>query len=303
MADELYEVLGVKKTASQAEIKKAHRARAKKHHPDLNPGDKAAEDTFKKVQAAYNVLSDEEKRRRYDAGEIDAEGNEAPRQYYREYADAGGSHPYASSAGYDDLGDIFSDIFRAQQQGGGKAHIRMQGGDVGYRMEISFLEAVNGAKKRITKPDGKTLDITIPPGHRDGQILRLRGQGMPGLGGAAAGDAHVEVHVKPHPEFVRRDQDILVQLPVGLHEAVLGTKVRVPTVRGPVMMTIPPGSNSGDTLRLKGKGVEAHGKLPSGDQLITLTVMLPEKPDTELQTFLEEWAKDHSYDPRQGAEE
>lgn len=302
MADELYDVLGVKKTATQDEIKKAHRARAKKHHPDLNPGDKAAEETFKKVQAAYNVLSDEEKRRRYDAGEIDAQGNETQRHYYREYADANADHPYASSAGYDDLGDIFAEIFRSQHHGGERAHIRMQGGDVRYRMDVSFLEAVNGAKKRITMPDGKTLDITIPPGHRDGQIMRLRGQGMPGIGGGEPGDAHVEVHVKPHPQFVRRDRDILVDLPVGLHEAVLGAKVRVPTVSGAVMMSIPPGSNSGDTLRLKGKGVDAHGKHPAGDQIVTLSVVLPEKPDKELRDFLEGWAKDHSYDPRTNAE-
>lgn len=300
MVEELYEVLGVKKDASQADIKKAHRSRAKKHHPDLNPGDKASEETFRKVQAAYNVLSDEEKRRQYDAGEIDAEGKETPRQFYREYADASGNHPYASSAGFDDLGDIFSDLFHAQQHGGEKAHIRMQGGDVGYRMEVSFLEAVNGAKKRITMPDGKTLDITIPPGHRDGQILRLRGKGMPGLGGGSAGDAHIEVHVKPHPTFRRRGRDILVDLPVALNEAVLGAKVRVPTARGSVVMTIPPGSNTGDTLRLKGKGVAALGKHTAGDQLVTLSVVLPKKTDAKLSAFLEDWAKDHGYDPRLG---
>jgi len=300
--EELYKVLGVQKNASQAEIKKAHRSRAKKHHPDLNPGDKASEETFKKVQAAYNVLSDEEKRRQYDAGEIDAEGNETPRQFYREYADAGGDHQYASSAGFDDLGDIFSDIFRAQQHGGEKAHIRMRGGDIGYRMEISFLESVNGAKKRVTMHDGKTLDITIPPGHRDGQILRLRGKGMPGLGGGSAGDAHVEVHVEPHRAFRRRGPNILVELPVGLNEAVLGAKVRVPTARGSVTMNIPPGSNSGDTLRLKGKGVAAYGKHAAGDQLVTLSVVLPKKTDVKLRAFLEDWAKDHSYDPRQGTE-
>ncbi len=302
MAEDLYNVLGVKKTASQEEIKKAHRAWVKKLHPDLNPGDKASEDTFKKVQIAYDILSDAEKRRQYDAGEIDAEGNEKPRQFYREYADAGGDHPYASSAGFDDLGDIFSDIFRAQQQGGERGRVRMRGGDVGYRMEVSFLEAANGAKKRISMPDGKTLDITIPPGHRDGQILRLRGKGMPGIGGGPEGDALVEVAVKPHPAFVRQGQDILVDLPVGLNEAVLGAKVRVPTIRGSVMMTIPPGSNSGDILRLKGQGIAADGKHSAGDQLVKLTVMLPKKPDQELRAFLEGWAKDHSYDPRQDAE-
>ena len=302
MADELYNVLGVKKTASQEELKKAHRSRVKKLHPDLNPGDKAAEETFKKVQAAYDVLSDEEKRRQYDAGEIDAEGNEKPRQFYREYADAGGDHSYASSAGFDDLGDVFSDIFRAQQQDGEKVHVRMQGGDIGYRMEVSFLEAANGAKKRISMPDGKTLDITIPPGHRDGQILRLRGKGMPGLGGGPDGDAHVEVTVKPHPAFVRRGWDIHVDLPIGLNEAVLGAKVRVPTIRGSVMMTIPPESNSGDTLRLKSQGVEADGKHAAGDQHVKLIVVLPKKADAELRAFLEGWAKDHSYDPREDAE-
>lgn len=302
MADELYQVLGVKKAASQADIKKAHRTRAKQHHPDLNPGDKASEETFRKIQAAYNVLSDEEKRRQYDAGEIDAEGKETPRQFYREYADAGGDHPYASRAGFDDLGDIFSDIFRAQQHGGEQAHIRMRGGDVSYRMEASFLEAVNGAKKRVTMADGKTLDITIPPGHRDGQILRLRGKGMPGLGGGASGDAHIEIHILAHRTFRRRDRDILIDLPIALHEAVLGAKVNVPTVRGSVTMTIPPGSNTGDTLRLKGRGVPGTGKQADGDQLITLSVVLPKTPDAKLSVFLEEWGKDHGYDPRQGLE-
>ena len=302
VAEELYEVLGIKKVASQADVKKAHRSLAKKHHPDLNPGDKASEEAFRKVQSAYNILSDEEKRRQYDAGEIDAEGKETPRQFYREYAAAGGGHPYSSSAGFDDLGDIFSDLFRAQQHGGKNAHIRRQGGDVGYRMEVSFLEAVNGAKKRVTMPDGKTLDITIPPGHREGQMLRLRGKGMPGLGGGSAGDAIVEVHVKPHRMFTRRGRDILIDLPVALNEAVLGARVHVPTARGSVAMTIPPGSNTGDTLKLKGKGVAALGKHPAGDQLVTLNVVLPKKTDAKLSAFLEDWAKDHGYDPRQGME-
>lgn len=300
MAEELYDILGVDKTASQEEIKKAHRMRVKKYHPDLNPGDKASEETFKKVQAAYNILSDEEKRRQYDAGEIDSDGNATTRQYYRDYADAGGEHPYASNAGFDDLGDIFSDIFRAQQQGGQRGNVHMHGGDVSYKLEVSFLDAANGAKTRVTMPNGKSLDITIPAGLRDGQILRLRGKGMPGIGGGTPGDAHVEVTVKPHRDFIRRGQDILINLPIGIHEAVLGEKVRVPTIRGSVMMTIPPGSNSGDTLRLKGKGIEAHGKQAAGDQFVTLTVMLPKKVDAEMQTFLEAWAKDHKYDPRDG---
>lgn len=305
MEDELYGVLGVAKSATSDEIRKAYRALAKKYHPDLNPGDSEAEETFKKIQTAYGILSDEEKRRRYDAGEIDAQGNESQRGYYREYASADGSNPYHSSAGFDDFSDMFSDLFRAggpAGQGGNRANIRMRGGDVRYSMEISLLEAVNGAKKRVTMPDGKSLDITVPPGQRDGQMLRLRGQGMPGLGGGDAGDAYVEVRVAPHKIFHRRGNNIHLDLPIALNEALLGAKVRVPTAGGAVTMTIPVGSNSGDTLRLKGKGVAAGKGRAAGDQIVTLRVVLPENPDEELTSFVEGWAKDHLYDPRAAME-
>jgi len=301
--EELYAVLGVRKDASDDDIRKAYRALAKKHHPDLNPGDKVAEETFKKVQGAHQILSDAEKRRKYDAGEIDAAGNETPRSYYREYASADGGRQYRSSAGFEDLSDIFSDLFRQRGQGGPEgANIRMRGGDVRYRMEVSFLEAANGARKRVTMPDGKTLDIAIPPGQRDGQVLRLRGKGNPGYGGAEAGDAYVEVQVAAHPVFERHGNDIHIELPVALHEAVLGAKVRAPTPSGDVTVTIPPGSNSGDTLRLKGKGVAAGPGRAAGDELVTLRIVLPEKPDDQLKSFLEGWAKSHGYDPRAGKE-
>lgn len=305
MADELYEVLGVSKDASSDDIKKAYRKLAKKYHPDLNPGDKAAEETFKKLQAANNLLSDPEKRKQYDAGAIDAEGNETRQQYYRDYAGAGGEHPYQSSAGYEDISDVFSDLFRAHARGGAQggggadgAEFRMRGGDVRYSIEVPFLEAINGAKKRVTMPNGKVLDLAIPAGLHEGQILRLRGQGMPGYGGGPAGDAYVEVHVAAHPGFRRHGNNIHTDLPIGLHEAVLGAKVRVPTVTGAVTMSVPAGSNSGDTLRLRGKGVPAAGGRPAGDQVVTLRVRLPKEPDAELKSFLAEWAKTHSYDPR-----
>ena len=307
---DLYEVLGADKTVSAEELRKAYRALAKKYHPDLNPGDKAAEDRFKAVQSAYDLLSDPEKRKRYDAGEIDAEGNETARTYYREYASAGDEHPYNSSAGYEDFSDIFSDLFgrggmgggAGSGMGGGRGNIRMRGGDVQYSMEVGFLEAVNGAKKRVTMPDGKTLDISIPAGLRDGQVLRLKGKGRPGIGGGEPGDAFVEIHVAGDSRFERSGNDILLELPIGLHEAVLGGKVRVPTTTGAVTMTIPAGSNNGSTLRLKGKGVPASGGKPPGDQLVTLRIVLPATPDDELKSFLEGWAKDHAYDPRQGME-
>lgn len=300
MAHELYEVLGVSKDASAEELRQAYRSLAKKYHPDLNPGDALAEETFKSVQVAYDVLSDKDKRRQYDAGEIDADGNEIQRGFYRDYAEADQSNPYQSTAGYDDLSGIFSDLFRAQGGKSENASVRMRGGDVRYSLEISFLEAMNGEKKRVLMPDGRSLDITIPVGHRDGQILRLRGQGLPGLGGGEPGDAYVQVHVSPHPQFHRQGNNIHIDLPIALHEAVLGGKVHVPTVNGMVSMTVPPGSNTGDTLRLRGKGVPASSQRRAGDQVVRLQIVLPKEPDEDLQGFLQEWAKNHSYDPRDG---
>ena len=302
MADELYQVLGVKKAATARELRDAYRALAKKHHPDRNPGDNAAEDTFKRVQAAYDILSDADKRRQYDAGEIDADGRETPRRFYREYANAGGDHPYRSQAGFDDLGDIFADLFRAQGGSSGGAHVRIKGGDLRFRLDVPFLDAANGATRRLTLPDGQTLDVAIPAGHGDGQVLRLKGKGMPGIGGGDTGDAYIEIRVEPHPMFQRRERDILVELPVALHEAVLGARVTVPTIHGPVAMAIPAGSNAGDTLRLKGKGIKARGHHAAGDQLVTLKVVLPDKADAELTEFLKGWAEAHGYDPRKTME-
>lgn len=302
MAEELYNVLGVKTDATQTAIKKAYRALAKKHHPDLNPGNKMSEETFRKAQTAYDILSDEEKRRRYDAGELDADGQETHREFYHEYATADAGHPYSSTANVEDFGDVFSSIFGAQQRDNGSAHLRIRGGDIGYKMEVTFLEAANGAKKRITMPDGKSLNIAIPVGHRDGQMLRLKGKGMPGHGGGDNGDAIIEVHTKSHRIFRWNGPDILVNLPVAIDEAILGAQVRVPTIRGSVNMSIPAGSNTGDILRLKGKGIEASGKRKGGDQLVTISIVLPKNADETLHDFVEGWAKDHKYDPRQGME-
>lgn len=300
-ATDLYAVLGVARDATPEVIRKAYRALAKKHHPDLNPGDKAAEETFKTIQTANDILSEPEKRQQYDAGEIDEQGNETSRRYYREYASADGEQPYNSSDGFEDYNDIFADLFR-NRTGGEQANTRFRGGDLRYTMEIPFREAINGTKKRVIMPDGKPLDITIPAGQRDGQVLRLRGKGGTGIGGGANGDAFVEVHVVADPLFRRHGDDIQIDLPVALQEAVLGAKVRVPTVTGAVAMTVPAGSNTGDTLRLRGKGVPAILDRKSGDQIVTLRIVLPETPDDDLKTFLEDWAKDHNYDPRAGME-
>ena len=302
MAEDPYKVLGVKPDASEEDIRKAYRELAKKLHPDLNPGDRAAEERFKQVTAAYDLLRDPEQRARYDRGEIDASGAERPQQrYYRHYADAEAGDRYRSQAGFSDFGDIFADLFGERREGATRG-FRLRGADVRYQLEIDFLEAVNGTRKRVTMPDGKTLDISIPAGLRDGQSLRLAGQGEPGIGGGPPGDAYVEVHVRPHPLFERRGNDIHMELPISLAEAVLGGRVHVPTPTGRVAMTIPKGSNTGSTLRLKGKGVPDPRGRTAGDLLVKLKVVLPDKPDAELEEFVERWSKKHPYDPRRGME-
>jgi DnaJ-class molecular chaperone len=296
-----YDVLGVPSTASQEEIRKAYRALAKKYHPDLHPGDKQAEDRFKEVAAAYDFLSDAETRARFDRGEIDASGAERrERAFYRAYGDGSAGANYApfGDEGASGFGaeDVFADIF-GRFGGGARTQFRMQGADVTYTLRCAFLDAVNGASKRITLPDGKTLDVTIPKGTRDRQTLRLKGQGMPGIGGGPPGDAYIEVHVEPHAFFTRKDDNVHVEVPVTLAEAVLGARIRVPTVDGPVTLTVPPGSNSGSTLRLRGKGVPAAGG-GRGDQYVTLKVVLPDPPDEALTEFLRTWGPAHPYDVR-----
>jgi DnaJ-class molecular chaperone len=299
-AKDPYEVLGVKKTASEDELRKAFRKLAKQHHPDLNPGKKESETRFKEVNAAYDLLSDKEKRARYDRGEIDAAGAERPQQrYYRDYAEGaeGGKYHGFSNIDIDDLGDLFS-AFRAGRSGGGRT-VRMRGTDRQFTLTIDFLDAANGAKRRVTL-GGKDLDITIPPGIEDGQVLRLQGKGEPGMGGGAPGDALIEVKVAPHFFFKRDGQDIRVELPVTLAEAVLGGRVEVPTTTGNVAMKIPKHSNTGAVLRLKGRGIKGAGGRPDGDQYVTLKVVLPEKPDPALEKFVEGWAEAHAYNPRKG---
>jgi DnaJ-class molecular chaperone len=293
LAADPYETLGVKKDASQEDIQKAYRRLAKKLHPDLNPGNKHAEERFKDISAAYDLLSDPDKRARFDRGEIDASGQERPRhRYYRDFAEGEGASAYTSGAGFSDFGDtddFFSEIFGRGAGGrGGGAAFRMRGQDVHYRMDVDFLDAVNGAKRQITLPDGSVLDVTIPAGTRDGQILRLRGKGRQGIGGGPPGDALIEVEVRPHPLFTRKGDDIHVELPISLEQAVLGGKIEVPTSTGAVTMTVPKWSNTGTVLRLKGKGVPRPDGT-RGDQYVALKVMLPEKPDPELERFVSQW--------------
>jgi DnaJ-class molecular chaperone len=283
-----YEVLGVTKDATADAIRKAYRALAKKHHPDLNPGNKQAEARFKEISVAYDLLSDADKRAKFDRGEIDESGNEKPRAYsYQDYAEGAPGAKYRAQEGMspEDLDDLFSFFNRGgggaggfgAGRGGEGATIRMRGSDRQYALTVDFLDAVNGAKQRLELAPGKSLDVTIPAGVRDGQVLRLAGQGGPGLGGGPAGDALIEIRVAPHALFKREGGDVLLDLPVTL------------------TMTVPPHSNTGTVLRLRGKGIAGKG-----DELVTLKVVLPAEPDAELDTFLKDWAAKHPYDPRKG---
>ena len=305
-----YSVLGVPRTASEDDIRKAFRQLAKKYHPDLNPGDKAAEAKFKEISQANDLLSDPEKRRRFDAGEIDATGQEMPpRGFYRDQAGGfGGKYERAGAhESFVDMGGVFSEMFGERRGFGAGGHgaggFDMSGMPVTYSLRVPFLVAARGGKQRVDLPDGKTLDIDIPEGMGDGQTLRLKGQGMPGSQGRPAGDAYVEIRVEPHAFFQPRDNDIHVDLPVTLTEATLGGKVRVPTVGGPVMLNVPAGSNTGTSLRLKGRGLLDRKSGQRGDQYVKLKVVLPEEPDGKLKEFLESWEAGKAYDPRKEMEQ
>jgi len=305
MAKDPYDILGVQKTDSEAAIRSAYRKLAKRHHPDVNPGKPEAAERFKEISAAYDILSDKDKRGRYDRGEIDAAGNEVPpqRPFYRDFADAAGREKYRGEAGFDaeDLESIFAQAFGARGFNGGAAgggrRFSMRGQDAQYHLTIDFLDAVNGTTRRVTLPDGRTLDVRIPAGVRDGQLIRLKGQGMPGIGDGATGDALVEITVAPHALFRREGEDIIVELPVTLQEAVLGASLEVPTIKGPVRLTIPPNSGTGTRLRLRGRGIEGKGH-----QFVELHIVVPPGEEPELAELLRTWKPRHPFNPRAGAE-
>ena len=293
-----YATLNIRKSASADEIKRAYRRLAKELHPDLNPNDPAVERRFKDVSQAYNLLADEEKRRRFDAGEIDANGQErAQRGFYRSYSSAGG----AGGFGFDqesDHRDIFSDLFSGRRGGRSGRFGKRRGSDVTYTIKIDFLEAANGVRKRIQLADGRTLDVNVPAGIENGKTLRLKSQGLSGVGGGESGDAFITVEIAPHAYFRREGRNIHVDLPVSLSEAVLGSTVSVPTIDGQVSMRVPAGSNSGSILRLRGKGVRDQKDGQRGDQYVKLVVTLPDKTDDRLRTFVEDWSKSQPYNPR-----
>ncbi len=300
MARNPYIVLGLSPTASDSDIRSAFRKLAKQYHPDRNPGDKKAEEKFKEVSAAFDVIGDPERRKKFDRGEIDEEGREKAHPFgqwsnrqgqgaaggaYRGGFDPGGP---GAGASFEDLSDIFSDLFGARGgRSGPGPRPQARGRDVRYRLEVDFLDAALGAKKRVTMPDGRTLDLTVPAGLEDGQSLRLKGQGEKGAGGA--GDVYVDIKVRPHKRFERRGDDIHVELPISLKEAVLGSKITAPTIAGEVALTVPKNSSSGTVLRLRGRGVAKSKNAPAGDQYVRLKIVLPEGGDKELEDFVKRW--------------
>ncbi len=314
MSKNPYDILGVSKSAADAQIKAAYRALAKKHHPDLNPDNKNADEKFKEISAAYDLLKDKEKRAAFDRGEIDAQGQqqgrrpsagESDRQYYRDFAGGPEGARYASSGANinpEDFEDILGSMFGGRSSRGATSKggfedmfHQQQNADVHYRLDIDFMDAALGAKKQLTMPDGKNLKITIPVGVKDQQKLRLKNKGKT-LPDGRQGDAYIEVHVKPHKIFTRKDNDIYTEVLIGIHEAILGITIDVETVHGAVKVKIPKGTNSGKSFRLKGKGIK------DGHHYVAVKIVMPDVIDEDLEKAMTDWAQSHAYNPRQETE-
>ncbi len=323
-----YEVLGLKKGADAAEIKGAYRKLAKKLHPDANKNDPKAAQRFAELNAAYEILGTDDSRRAYDRGEIDAEGKPkfhgfegfGPGAGFGRGARGGGPGDFSfesfsfgpegarraggGAAGYADLDELLSGMFAGAQRGGrgrGRGGFAPEdmappGQDVLADVSVSLTESANGTTRRVHLPTGKELEVRIPAGLGEGKQIRLKGQGMPGPGGAA-GDVLINVHVEPHPYFKRDGNDLRVEVPVTLYEAVLGGKVRVPTLAGAVEISVPAGTSSGRTFRIAGKGMPAAAA-KAGDLYATVRIALPDKHDRELENLMRKWQHEQPYDPR-----
>ena len=302
---DLYQRLGIKRGASEAEVKKAYRSLAKQLHPDRNQDNPKAAERFNQITQAYDILSDKDKRARYDRGEIDEEGNPKFGGF-----GGGGGGGFGGSAGprpgqsgvfegFDqaataDLSDLFEGLFAGSRGGrraspgggfGNRGRAPQKGPDVQYRLKVPFLDAATLAPQRVTLAAGKAIDVKLPKGVEEGSKIRLAGQGQPGPGGT--GDAIIAIEIAAHPHFARDGKDIRLSLPISLKEAVLGAKVKAPTPEGPVMLTVPKGASSGKVLRIKGRGfTDKAGK--RGDLLVSLAIDIP-AGDAALETFAADW--------------
>ena len=312
-----YQILGVAKDASHADVKKAFRRLAKQHHPDQHPDDPKAKDRFAEANSAYEILGDEKKRAQFDRGEIDAEGK--PRhpgfegfgqgaRGFGQGAGAGGFRrgpggaehfEHSFGGGGFDAADIFSDLFAgARGPRGAGRQMREPGADIALETQISLETALHGGKARVLMPTGKTLEVNVPAGVDEGKQIRLRGQGQASPTGGPAGDALVTIRFERHGLFRIEGRDLRLDLPISLYEAVLGAKVESPTLGGKVELNLPPHSNSGRTLRLRGKGLPASGGHPAGDLLVTLRIVLPEGSNADLEELMRRWRADKPYNPR-----
>jgi DnaJ-class molecular chaperone len=308
-----YDVLGVAKTASAGEIKKAYRQLAKKFHPDHNKTDPKAKERFAEINSAYEIVGDDEKKGKFDRGEIGADGKPrahgfegfgaGPGGFTRGAAGPGGAHFEFNAGGPGghagfDPSDIFADLFGGGARRGRAAPRR--GADVVATANVPLESAALGGSARVALPGGRMVDVKIPAGVDDGQQIRLRGQGHPGPVGGEAGDALVTVKILPHPYFRVEGRDLRLNLPVTLYEATLGAKVGAPTLSGKVELSIPPGSNGGRVLRLRGKGLPAVDGAPAGDLYVSLKLMAPEAPDADYEALMTKWRDKKPYDPRKG---
>jgi DnaJ-class molecular chaperone len=311
MTRDPYNVLGVTKTASPAEIKSAFRKLAKKYHPDQSKELKAKE-RFAEVGAAYEVLGDAKRRAAFDRGEIDADGKPRGPQFegygfsrqpgggdFRSFGfDFGGGGFSAGGGGIDP--DILSELFGGTRSRTRAGQQPTRGDDIGVTVAVPLATVAYGGSVRVALPTGKTLDVAVPSGIEEGKSIRLRGQGHPGHRAGPAGDVIVTIRYASHPTFRVEGRDLRLDLPVTLYEAVLGGKVRVPTLGGEVEMSIAPGLSGGRVLRLRGKGMPAVGEHTTGDLLATVRIVLPSSPDDELAELMRRWRDRKPYDPRSG---
>jgi DnaJ-class molecular chaperone len=308
-----YDVLGVSKTASEAEIKSAFRKLAKKYHPDQSKEPKAKE-RFAEVGSAYEILGDDKKRKAFDRGEIDAEGKPRAPQFegfgfgaqpgsgprdFRNFGFDFGAGGFSTESGSIDP-DILSELF-----GAGRTRARSQatsrGEDIGVSVAVPLATIAHGGSVRVALPTGKTLDVAVPVGIEEGKSIRLRGQGHPGRRGGTAGDVIVTIRYAPHPLFKVEGRDLRLDLPITLYEAILGARVRAPTLSGEVEVSIAPGANGGRVLRLRGKGLPVGSDQAAGDLLATLRIVLPDEPDADLTALMRKIRDQKPYNPRSGA--
>lgn len=306
-----YSALGVNKTASLDEIKKAYRKLAKKYHPDLNPGNKEAEKKFKDVSHAFDLIGDEDSKKKFDRGETEEQQRHQYEEYMKRGAQQGNPFYYETqgpgtrySSNFEegiDAEDLFSQLFGERGRGGGgragrASGMQFPGEDQLFKMDVEFKEAALGGEKVITLPNGKSLQVKIPAGIEEGKKLRFKGFGGEGYGGGPRGDALVEIHIKPHPDFTRHGMDIHSELPISLFEAVNGAEVPVATIDGSVMMKIPSMVSSGAKLRIKNKGIGTEGH--RGNQIVTLKIVLPKEMPDDFKKSINDLASKYTYDSR-----